>query len=62
MLGGGAWMELEGPTDLSAYSESDLVFAIKKPEVVAGLEVKIEGLNPSDGSMFLGELHTNGLG
>jgi beta-glucanase (GH16 family) len=59
---GGAWIELEGPIDLSAYSQSDLVFAIKKPEIVAGLEVKVEGLNPSDGSMFLENYTPTDLG
>ncbi|MCH1445172.1 MAG: fasciclin domain-containing protein [Luminiphilus sp.] len=59
---GGAWMELEDPVDLTAYSQSDLVFAIKMPEIVTGLEVKIEGLNPSDGSMFLENYTPTDLG
>jgi len=59
---GGAWMELEGPTDLRAYSQSDLVFAIKKPDTITGLEVKIEGSNPSDGSMFLENYTPTDLG
>jgi hypothetical protein len=59
---GGAWMELEGPTDLTAYSQSDLVFAIKKPDTITGLEVKIEGSNPSDGSMFLENYTPTDLG
>ena len=57
-----SFIELEGPIDLSAYSQSDLVFAIKKPEIVAGLEVKVEGLNPSDGSMFLENYTPTDLG
>ncbi len=59
---GGAWITNENAVDLTAYSASDLVFAIKKPAVVANLEVKLEGSDGSASSMFLVNYTATDLG
>jgi beta-glucanase (GH16 family) len=59
---GGSWITLTQPRDLSAYAASDLVFAIKKPAVVADLEVKLESNGGGAGSMFLVDYSSTDLG
>jgi uncharacterized surface protein with fasciclin (FAS1) repeats/beta-glucanase (GH16 family) len=59
---GGAWMTSETPIDLTVYASGDLIFAIKKPTVVANLEVKLEGADGSAASMFVVNYTATDLG
>ncbi len=59
---GGGWINIETPVDLTLYNDGALVFAIKKPDVVANLEVKLEGDDGSAASMFLVNYSSTDLG
>lgn len=59
---GGAWIMNEAPVDLTVYAQDELVFAIKKPSIVANLEVKLEGDDGSAASMFLINYTSTDLG
>lgn len=59
---GGAWIINEAPVDLTVYAQDELVFAIKKPSIVANLEVKLEGDDGSAASMFLINYTSTDLG
>ena len=59
---GGAWITNESPVDLTLYTQDDLVFAIKKPSIVANLEVKLEGDDGSAASLFLVNYTSTDLG
>lgn len=60
---GGAWVALDTPIDFASFSDSDLVFALKRPAVVTSLEVKIEGeSSTNDGSIFLESYTSTDLG
>ena len=55
-------MTSETPIDLTVYASGDLIFAIKKPTVVANLEVKLEGADGSAASMFVVNYTATDLG
>lgn len=60
---GGAWLLSEQPVDLTALSDASLVFALKRPDTVTRLEIKLEGANQSsDGSLFLENYESTDLG